>query len=96
MTQLTATTTETPGAPTGPKPAHKLPDSHLPVVMPTVVDTGEPVPVVSVKPVVLAAPGRGEDLHVRVSAPAAGDDLPIIVFSHGFGSSLEGYGPLAD
>ncbi|MWA03770.1 chlorophyllase [Actinomadura sp. LD22] len=54
------------------------------------------VPVVSVKPVVLPAPGRGEDLRVRVSAPATGTDLPIIVFSHGFGSSLDGYGPLTD
>ena len=50
-----------------------------------------PIPVISVRPVVLPAPGRGEDLQVRVSAPATGDELPIIVFSHGFGSSSEGY-----
>ncbi|MGI5350465.1 alpha/beta hydrolase family protein [Streptomyces sp. CA-250714] len=55
-----------------------------------------PSPVVSVKPVVLEAPGRGEDLQVRVSAPTTGSELPIIVLSHGFGSSLNGYGPLAD
>lgn len=53
-------------------------------------------PVISVKPVVLSAPGRGEDLQVRVSAPAVGSELPIIVFSHGFGWSLDGYGPLVD
>lgn len=53
-------------------------------------------PIVSVKPVTLEAPGRGEDLQVRVSAPTTGHDLPIIVFSHGSGSSLDGYGPLAD
>jgi predicted dienelactone hydrolase len=55
-----------------------------------------PTPVVSVMPIVLSAPGRGEDLHVRVSAPTVGHELPIIVFSHGFGSSLDGYGPLVD
>ncbi|MER5554722.1 chlorophyllase [Streptomyces sp. NPDC002793] len=57
---------------------------------------GASTPVVSVKPVVLEAPGRGEDLHVRVSAPATGGDLPIILFAHGYGSSYDGYGPLAD
>lgn len=55
-----------------------------------------PSPIVSVKPVVLSAPGRGEDLQVRVSAPMMGSELPIIVFSHGFGWSLDGYAPLAD
>ncbi|WP_213519968.1 alpha/beta hydrolase family protein [Paenibacillus montaniterrae] len=55
-----------------------------------------PAPVVSVKPIVLSAPGRGENLHVRVSAPTTGRNLPIIIFSHGSGSSLEGYGPLVD
>jgi len=52
-------------------------------------------PVVSLRPVVLPAPGRGEDLQVRVSAPATGNDLPIIVFSHGFASSMNEYEPLA-
>ncbi|MFE9611936.1 alpha/beta hydrolase family protein [Streptomyces sp. NPDC006012] len=53
-------------------------------------------PVVSVKPIVLRAPDRGEDLHIRVSAPVTGHNLPIILFAHGFGSSLDGYGPLTD
>jgi pimeloyl-ACP methyl ester carboxylesterase len=53
-------------------------------------------PVVSVKPVVLSAPDRGEDLQVRVSAPVTGSDLPIVVFSHGFGWSMDAYAPLAD
>jgi pimeloyl-ACP methyl ester carboxylesterase len=52
--------------------------------------------VISVRPVVLPAPGRGDDLQVRVSAPATGDDLPVIVFSHGFGQSMDGYAPLVD
>ncbi|AZQ35557.1 alpha/beta fold hydrolase [Streptomyces cyaneochromogenes] len=57
---------------------------------------GAPATVISAKPVVLSAPGRGEDLQVRVSAPASGGDLPVIVFSHGFGWSMNGYAPLAD
>ncbi|MGW6985201.1 alpha/beta hydrolase family protein [Streptomyces sp. NPDC054932] len=57
---------------------------------------GGPTTVISAKPVVLPAPGRGEDLQVRVSAPATGGHLPVIVFSHGFGWSMNGYAPLAD
>lgn len=53
-------------------------------------------PIVSVKPVVLPAPSRCVDLQVRVSAPTVGTDLPVVVFVHGFGSSLDGYGPLTD
>ncbi|MGI5170775.1 alpha/beta hydrolase family protein [Spirillospora sp. CA-253888] len=60
------------------------------------VNTRATAPVVSVRPVVLPAPGRGEDLQVRVTAPTTGHDLPIIVFSHGYGWSMDGYAPLAD
>jgi dienelactone hydrolase len=60
------------------------------------VTADTPTVVISAKPVVLPAPGRGEDLQVRVSAPATGSDLPVIVFSHGFGWSMNGYAPLAD
>ncbi|MBD0742374.1 alpha/beta fold hydrolase [Streptomyces sp. CBMA152] len=61
----------------------------------------QPTPVVSVSPVVLPAPGRAADLHVRISAPATGSDLPVILLSHGLGpsnnlSSLNGYAPLAN
>ncbi|KOU25649.1 chlorophyllase [Streptomyces sp. WM6372] len=56
-----------------------------------------PTTVLSAQPVLLPAPsGRGEDLQVRVSAPATGSDLPVVVFSHGFGWSMNGYAPLAD
>jgi predicted dienelactone hydrolase len=60
-----------------------------------------PTPIVSVSPVVLPAPGRAVDLHVRVSAPVTGSELPIILLSHGHGpsnnlSSLNGYAPLAN
>lgn len=53
-------------------------------------------PVISVRPVVLSALGRDEDLQVRVSAPTMGRELPIIVFSHGYGWSSNGYDPLVD
>lgn len=55
-----------------------------------------PQPVVSVRSIALPSPGRGEDLQLRISAPLEGADLPVILFSHGFGSSMDGYAPLAD
>ena len=45
---------------------------------------------VSVRPVALP------DLQLRVSAPVTGHNLPIILFSHGYGSSMDGYAPLVD
>lgn len=56
---------------------------------------GLPV-IVSIAPIALPSPGRGVDLHVRVSAPTKGDALSVIIFSHGNGQSLYAYGPLAD
>jgi len=53
-------------------------------------------PVISVSPILLSAPGRGEDLQVRVSTPVTGNQLPIIVFAHGYGSSVDGYAPLVN
>lgn len=61
---------------------------------PIIISGDRAVPVISVSPVILSAPGRGEDLQVRISAPITGNQLPIIVFAHGFGSSLDGYAPL--
>ena len=50
--------------------------------------------IVSYAPIRLAAPGRGTEIHLRLSAPAEGGPLPVILFSHGFGQSLHSYGPL--
>lgn len=58
--------------------------------------TPEDTPILSVKPVTLPSPARGVNLTLRVSAPITGTDLPVILFSHGFGESLSGYGPLTD
>ncbi|MCZ2821307.1 hypothetical protein O2V63_13260 [Modestobacter sp. VKM Ac-2977] len=55
---------------------------------------GDGIPVVSVAPLPLSAPGRALPLEVRVSAPATGLDLPILLFSHGNGWSHDGYAPL--
>ncbi|GAA1399285.1 hypothetical protein GCM10009613_54710 [Pseudonocardia kongjuensis] len=54
-------------------------------------------PVVSVAPVTLPVPGRRPGLRLRVSAPAGGaGPAPVLLFAHGFGSSLHAYGPLTD
>ncbi|MDY7089041.1 MAG: chlorophyllase [Actinomycetota bacterium] len=55
---------------------------------------GAGVPVVSVAPVELTAPGRPVPLQVRVSAPTTGTNLPVVLFSHGNGWHLDGYAPL--
>ena len=72
------------------------PTTYVPREWAPVLELPPAVPVVSVYPVSLEAPGRGADLHVRVSAPVSGTGLPILVFSHGTGSSALGYGPLTD
>lgn len=68
--------------------------------MPTHPVTGltgpSPTATVSVGPLVLGAPERGADLHVRVTAPATGTHLPVVLFAHGFGSDLDGYAPLVE
>lgn len=53
-------------------------------------------PVLSMRGITLAAAGRGEVLQLRISAPATGNNLPVVLFSHGHGSSMDGYAPLAD
>ena len=64
----------------------------------TLADAGtdSATPIISVRPVTLAAPHRGQDLQVRVSAPTTGHDLPVVVFSHGMTLSMDNYAPLVN
>jgi predicted dienelactone hydrolase len=60
-----------------------------------------PKPIISFSPVVLPIPNRPVDLQLRVTVPSTGSALPIILLSHGHGSSnslssLEGYAPLSE
>ena len=55
-----------------------------------------PVPVARFEMELLAQPSRGAALQVRISVPQIGGRLPVILFSHGNGSSRNGYGPLVD
>jgi predicted dienelactone hydrolase len=60
------------------------------------VGSDSTTPIISVRPVPLAAPDRGQDLQVRVSAPTTGHALPVVVFSHGMTLSMDDYAPLVD
>lgn len=53
-------------------------------------------PAVSIAPIRLMEPERGEDIQLRVTAPVDGDSLPVIVFSHGNGQSHHADGPLVN
>ncbi|MCS7476873.1 S9 family peptidase [Umezawaea endophytica] len=52
--------------------------------------------ILAAKPVTLSAPNRGDDLAVRISAPATGTDLPLLVLAHGFSLAMDSYDPLVD
>lgn len=58
--------------------------------------TDSVAPVISVAPIALAAPHRGQDLQVRVSAPTTGSGLPVVIFSHGMTLTMNDYAPLVD
>ena len=51
---------------------------------------------ISIRRITVPAADRGTDLELRVTAPTAGERLPVLLFSHGFGQSMDGYGPLVD
>ena len=59
------------------------------------------VPIISLSPIILSAPGREVELQIKVTAPSTGKNLPIIILSHGHGksnylSSFNGYEPLVN
>ena len=62
----------------------------------TGADNDPTTPIISVRPVTLRVPGRGQDLQVRVSAPVSGHDLPVVVFSHGMTLTMDNYAPLVE
>ncbi len=65
------------------------------------IPVSRPSPVTTFQPLTMAVPGRPVALQIKVSAPTTGKKLPVILLSHGHGSSnhlssLHGYAPLAD
>lgn len=79
----------------------RSPNDHAAVGRAEKLPVNASTPVVSVSPVVLATPERIIELQLRVTAPTVGSNLPILLLSHGHGSSnhlssLNGYGPLVN
>lgn len=60
------------------------------------MSTSNPL-LISVGPIELPYPDGGDlPLQVRVTAPSSGQQLPVVVFSHGYGSSKDASQPLVD
>ena len=55
---------------------------------------GEPSPVGVIPTTLLHDAQRNKDLDISISYPTRGGPFPVIVFSHGYGSSNRGYEPL--
>lgn len=65
------------------------------------IPVSAPSPFMQVSPIVFDVPGRQTPLQIKVSAPVSGRALPVLLFSHGHGSStylssLHGYNPIAE
>lgn len=65
------------------------------------IPTSKAVPTISINPIEIPTRGRMVPLEARLTAPLGGTNLPIILLSHGQGSSnnlssSRGYGPLVD
>ena len=65
------------------------------------IPTTKAVPTLSINPIEIPSPGRIVPLQARLTLPISGTNIPIILLSHGQGSSnnlssSRGYGPLVD
>ncbi|RAH41823.1 alpha/beta hydrolase family protein [Aspergillus brunneoviolaceus CBS 621.78] len=83
----------------------RRPQDHALIGQAAKIPAAAPEQTISISPVILPAPNRIIDLHMRITAPSTTGNspgpLPLILLSHGHGpsnhlSSLHGYGPLAD
>ena len=76
----------------GPQePANQTPLSMTSQSSTTYMVTGEPFAVGSIPSARLHDPQRNKDLSMAIEYPTRGGPFPVIVFSHGYGSSSEGY-----
>lgn len=58
--------------------------------------SGIPTTATTTTVIELTSPEREHVLQVRISAPVTGVNLPVVLFAHGFGSSMYGYDPLIE
>src|SRR5205085_5872254 len=76
----------------GPQqPANQTPLSMTSQSSTTYMVTGEPFAVGSIPSARLHDPQRNKDLTMAIEYPTRGGPYPVIIFSHGYGSSSEGY-----
>ncbi|MEL6981050.1 MAG: alpha/beta fold hydrolase [Actinomycetota bacterium] len=71
------------------------------VSIPTAFSNPEAAPIHAIGPLVVPAPDRPIDLHLRVTSPSTATSAPVVLLSHGHGpsnyvSSLHGYAPLVE
>ncbi len=53
-------------------------------------------PVISIRGVTIELANRPHILNMKISLPVSGDAYGVIILSHGYGSSMDGYAPLSD
>ena len=53
-------------------------------------------PVISIRGITLKLANRPHALNMKISLPVTGETYGVVILSHGHGSSMDGYAPLAD